>query len=291
MGQTGRNISSSSSSNPTSDEVTGSSNSNNSILRALSLLDPVLQFLTRASGHTSVPLKNLHHTIPALATAVPYLELRRLLHIGILTLHIEHTHTHTNTHTHNTKTKHDDHTDTDIDDDADANTNSCWKHVLERQWNNNDHATATTVPVPDNAIATGTDNDTENENETGSRRPTTRVVLFQFHLGFPSGDINTKLCGSTKTAAKRRLAALKRALKEEDAVQKKQKQKQKQKQQTKQQQQQQRLRKQKPKDGNENTNGNINTNEKAAEMMTSIVTTKNTTTDHAKTNTKRSNEG
>ena len=127
-------------------DSSSSSSENESILRSLQLLDPILQFLTKATGHIMVPLSTLQATIPS--AKVPFEHLEVLLRHGILRV---------------------------------APSNN--QPDFQNQW----------------------------EQQAQQFKPTT------FQIGFPSPDQgDTKLSGSTKTAAKRRLAALKRRLKAPD---------------------------------------------------------------------------
>ena len=192
------------------------------LIRSLNTLDPILQFLTRSSGQTSIPLRNLQATIPNstnLSVLVPYTRcLLRLVRYGVIAITVVVT----------TATTDDDEEEETVqttteylqlpamnqadDDDDDHDDDHEMLAELEHQWNTN-----TT-----NNIATGT----------------TFTTTFAFRIGFPSpistnNDSNHKndnsdtrrlLCGSTKTAAKRRLATLKRCLKQHE---KEQKQKQK----------------------------------------------------------------
>ncbi|VEU36400.1 unnamed protein product [Pseudo-nitzschia multistriata] len=138
------------------------------VVRSLSLLDPVLRFLTHATGQTLVPLEALRATIPGLSGRVPFEDLVRLVGHGILR--------------------------------AEAGgvlgrnggSNGCnHNDVLKEHWEQ--------TPSPSKAEADPDQKDSAS-----------------FLIGFPSGDANRKLCGSTKTAAKRRMAALRRCLREEE---------------------------------------------------------------------------
>ncbi len=119
----------------------------NPLCRTLTLLDPVLQFLTRATGQSMIPLKSMLSTIPN--KKISFDDLSSLLHYGILQLHP-------------------------------AGTLEVIPE-LKKQWERGKDCDAT------------------------------------FSIGFPSPD-EQRLSGSTKTAAKRRLAALKRKLKQKRKV-------------------------------------------------------------------------
>ncbi|KAL3922495.1 MAG: hypothetical protein SGILL_002172, partial [Bacillariaceae sp.] len=139
-----------------------------SLIRSLSLLDPVLQFLTKATGQTLVSLTNLQKTIPSLSQKVPWQHLESLLDFGILQVQA---------------------ISLAVGDEASeapaGEIDTCWKEELKQQW---------TQPQV---------------NKTDCR--------ISFQIGFPSGldgnETSKKLSGSTKTAAKRRLAALQKHLK------------------------------------------------------------------------------
>lgn len=137
------------------------------LIQSLSLLDPILQFLTRASGQTLVPLSNLHATIPTLSQKVPWQHVHSLIQYGILQIDVA------------------DSTGRDETTEAPANATRVAVRELQAQWirRNGDDSSATSSP------------------------PT------MICLGFPCGDADKSLCGSTKTAAKRRLAALKLRIK------------------------------------------------------------------------------
>jgi DEAD/DEAH box helicase domain-containing protein len=66
----------------TSDESNNSSNNNDTLFRSLQLLDPILQFLTRATGQSLVSLKTLQATLPS--AKLPYEHVKVLLQHDIL---------------------------------------------------------------------------------------------------------------------------------------------------------------------------------------------------------------
>lgn len=125
-----------------------STDENDLVIRSLQLLDPTLQFLTKATGQTLVSITSLHATIPS-TKAIPFPHVRQLVKHGILqALPLK-------------RSK-----EQELD--------------FEKQW-------------------------TQEQKEEQS-------TLFR--IGFPSPDGSTKrLSGSTKTAAKRRIAELRRKLK------------------------------------------------------------------------------
>ena len=152
------------------------------IFRSLSILDPILQFLTKATGQTLVPFGNLETTLPALSKVIPCEDCLCLVRFGILRVE--------------TLASGEEASPTLRDDDEaeghqqdppqkDFLTNQPWEVVLTNHWD---------------------------KKQSTSSPPLSPTL----HIGFPSGDTNKKLCGSTKTAAKRRLAALKRCLKAEE---------------------------------------------------------------------------
>ena len=153
-----------------------------SLIRSLSLLDPLLQFLTRATGQTVVPLSNLLNTIPK---KVPYDDLLTLLEYGIIQIQATPI-----TSSSNTTREQVEKDNTNVE----TNTVSCWKEDLKNDWNRK-------CPV-----------------SGGDTSPSDSSRRHTFKIGFPSGDsseVNRKLCGSTKTAAKRRMTALKQKIKQE----------------------------------------------------------------------------
>ena len=118
------------------------------LCRTLILLDPILQFLTKATGQNMVPLKSLLSTVPN--AKIPYADFLALLRHGVLQLHPSLT-----------------------DGERDGNN----IQELKKQWDLGKNCDA------------------------------------KFTIGFPSPD-ERRLSGSTKTATKRRLAALKRQIKQ-----------------------------------------------------------------------------
>jgi superfamily II DNA helicase RecQ len=125
-----------------------STNENDLVIRSLQMLDPTLQFLTKATGQTAVPIAILHATIPS-TKQIPFSHVQNLLEHGILQA-------------------------------FPLNRSKEQEQEFEKRWN-------------------------LKQNEKSSTA---------FLIGFPSpDDSKKKLSGSTKTAAKRRLAALKRNLK------------------------------------------------------------------------------
>eukprot|EP00980_Cylindrotheca_fusiformis_P028744 scaffold22641_cov206-Cylindrotheca_fusiformis.AAC.14 len=126
---------------------------NDLVIRSLQLLDPTLQFLTKATGQTTVAISTLHSTIPS-TRGIPFSHLQKLVEYGILQV-------------------------------VPPKRNKEKEQVFENQWNQKQ----------------------EEENVT------------DFRIGFPSPDDNQKrLSGSTKTAAKRRMAELRRKLKSASSV-------------------------------------------------------------------------
>jgi len=117
----------------------------NPVCQTMALLDPILQFLTRASGQSLVPLKNLLSTVPN--TKIPMDHVSMLLQYGVLQIHPP------------------------IASDDD---------ILDKLW------------------------------KAGKDCDSTSYVI-----GFPNPD-DQRLSGSTKTGAKRRMAHLKRRLKEDN---------------------------------------------------------------------------
>lgn len=118
------------------------------IVRSLKLLDPILQFLTKATGHSAIGIDKLHATLPA-TKQIPFAHVQTLLNNNILQA-------------------------------FPLNLSTDQEKELEEVWSKGKAA----------------------------------KVVTDFQLGFPSPDqSDKKLSGSTKTAAKRRLAELKRKLK------------------------------------------------------------------------------
>lgn len=131
-----------------------------SIIRALSLLDPILQFLTRSTGQTAVPLELVKATLPALKN-IPISHLHRLIKYEIIQIYP-------------------------------STLSNVQLKKFEAQW--------------------------LGENETDQQDSSVR----KFHIGFPNPEqsqSNKRLSGSTKSAAKRRLAELKRQLKNSNLAQ------------------------------------------------------------------------
>ena len=135
------------------------------IIRSLSILDPILQFLTKATGQTLVPFANLATTLPTFSKVIPYEDFCRLVRHGILRVE---------------KLTEGEETSSERENDEEVAKNQSLEDALTKYWDKSKHSSPVT-----------------------------------FYIGFPSGDTNKKLCGSTKVAAKRRLAALKRCLREE----------------------------------------------------------------------------
>lgn len=156
------------------------------IIRSLSILDPILQFLTKATGQTLVPFGNLRTTLPALSKVIPCEDFCRLVRFGILRVETlaggEDDAVLNNNNNGDTEDPRCEQQDATGDKPKDALAKS-WEDVLTTHW---------------------------------ADTPNSSSLPPAFHIGFPSGDTNKKLCGSTKTAAKRRLAALKRCLREEE---------------------------------------------------------------------------
>ncbi len=142
------------------------------IIRSLSILDPVLQFLTKATGQTLVPFANLATTLPTFSKVIPCEDFCRLVRYGILRAEKL---------TEGEETSSERENDDDVQQADETANNQSWEAVLIKHWEKSKNS----CPIT-------------------------------FYIGFPSGDTNKKLCGSTKVAAKRRLAALKRCLKEEE---------------------------------------------------------------------------
>ena len=160
------------------------------IFRSLSILDPILQFLTKATGQTIVPFGNLETTLPALSKIIPCEDFLRLVRFGILRVE-----TLASGEEASASFRDDDEVEGQEPDPSRDNflPNRPWEVVLTNYWD---------------------------KKQSASSPPLSPTL----HIGFPSGDTNKKLCGSTKTAAKRRLAALKRCLKTEEKRKQKQKQ-------------------------------------------------------------------
>ena len=111
------------------------------IIRSLSLLDPILQFLTRATGQTLVPLSSIQRTIPPpLSEKVPVLHLLSLLELGILQVQA--------TPASDTRSG-----------SGSSNQTNAWRDELKRQWNqsvnnnsnNNNNNNSSSNDTPGNA--------------------------------------------------------------------------------------------------------------------------------------------
>jgi superfamily II DNA/RNA helicase len=140
----------------------------------LSILDPILQFLTRATGQTLVPFGNLETTLPTLSKVVPCEDFKRIVRFGILRVEVL-----------TKRVEGDAPLQGDNENDKEQQEpNPDWEELLTKHWDSKGSSSCSQPPP-------------------------------LLHIGFPSGDANKKLCGSTKTAAKRRLAALRRCLKDE----------------------------------------------------------------------------
>ncbi|MGK3741680.1 MAG: ATP-dependent helicase YprA (DUF1998 family) [Bacillariaceae sp.] len=196
-----------------------STGSSSSIIRSLSILDPVLQFLTRASGQTLIPYQNLKKTIPSLSKAVPYKDFVHLIKFGILTI------IQTSSHDYEKEEeKEKEHQSQEEYMISSLSNNSNWEEEFKSQWNDEIRIAATNTTVDGGLLSSSSGDGSGGSGGSGESGGTR---LLNIHIGFPSGDTNKKLCGSTKTAAKRRLAALKRCLKEEEKRNKQQQQQQK----------------------------------------------------------------
>jgi DEAD/DEAH box helicase domain-containing protein len=155
---------------PASDNNTSDSATNEELLLALRLLDPLLQFLTKATGHTTVPLVTLKATLPGGVHQHPNLlsKIEQLSRHDLLNL--------------TKKTN------------ADANNLNANSSDLDPSSSNLD------LHWDDKEVRIGFPNPCTTNNSIPS-----------------DGNGNGKgLHGSTKTAAKRRLAALKRILKKQE---------------------------------------------------------------------------
>mmetsp|Transcript_34013 Transcript_34013/g.82469 ORF Transcript_34013/g.82469 Transcript_34013/m.82469 type:complete len:1203 (+) Transcript_34013:185-3793(+) len=125
-----------------------SSKDDHPIVRSLKLLDPILQFLTKATGQSAIGVDKLHTTLPA-TKQIPFANVQTLLNYNILQA-------------------------------FPLNLSKEQEKEFEEQWC---------------------------QGKTGTTRT-------DFQIGFPSPEGSDKrLTGSTKTAAKRRLAELKKKLK------------------------------------------------------------------------------
>jgi DEAD/DEAH box helicase domain-containing protein len=154
-----------------------------SLINSLSLLDPILQFLTRATGQTLVPLERLHQTMPTiqLSSKIPWLDLEALIDYGIIHVHVKAV-----AGDKETKQK------KGIDHVKDILP---WKNQLKEQWD--DH----------NQVM-------HQQTQTASSKKIEFLIGFHSGLDTNTSEENRKLCGSSKTAAKRRLAALKQRIKQ-----------------------------------------------------------------------------
>jgi len=144
------------------------------IFRSLSILDQILQFLTKATGETLITFENLESTLPSLVKVIPFEDFRSLVQFGILRVE--------NLSGEREALGLQGNVDTEQESicnhcDSHLRRNKEWEEILVKHW-----------------------------DKPSSSSPS-------LHVGFPSGEANKKLCGSTKTAAKRRLAALKRCMK------------------------------------------------------------------------------
>jgi ATP-dependent helicase YprA (DUF1998 family) len=155
------------------------------LIRSLSLLDPVLQFLTRASGHALVPLSNLHATIPTLSEKIPWDHVNSLIQYGILQVDVMKNHPDGDEPVSNTILR--------------RPTNVINEGDLQAAW-----TTKSDRVDPSSA-----------KNSSLTTLPPSKVSSI-LCLGFPSNEVDKSLCGSTKTAATRRLAALKRHIKKNE---------------------------------------------------------------------------
>ncbi|KAL3945608.1 MAG: hypothetical protein SGBAC_000348, partial [Bacillariaceae sp.] len=118
------------------------------IVRSLKLLDPILQFLTKATGQSAIGVDKLHATLPA-TKQIPFAHVQTLLKFSILQA-------------------------------FPLNLNLEQEKEFQEQW-------------------------CQGKKD---------IVATDFQIGFPSPEgSDSRLTGSTKTAAKRRLGALRRKLK------------------------------------------------------------------------------
>lgn len=132
--------------------MTSTKNDDDPIVRSLKILDPILQFLTKATGQSAIGIDKLHATLPA-TKRIPFAHVHTLLKYNILQA-------------------------------FPLNQNKKQQKDFENQWSCQ-------------------------QEETASK-------TTDFQIGFPSPDgSNKRLTGSTKAAAKRRFAELKRKLKAE----------------------------------------------------------------------------
>jgi DEAD/DEAH box helicase domain-containing protein len=155
------------------------------IFRSLSILDPILQFLTKATGQILVPFGNLETTLPALSKVIPCEDFLCLVRFGILRVEA-------------------------LASGEEASTTAL------RDDNDYDEAEGKQQDHPRDDLLTNHPWEVVLTNHWGKKQSSSSPSPPTIHVGFPSGDTNKKLCGSTKTAAKRRLAALKRCLKTEE---------------------------------------------------------------------------
>jgi DEAD/DEAH box helicase domain-containing protein len=161
------------------------------LIRSLSLLDPILQFLTKASGHAVVPLSNLHATIPTLSEKIPWEHVYSLIQYGILQVDVMKHNLDGNSIVGYDDTKRNNNPST---------SNFCIdKGVLQNEWTNSVDGVNPTSTM-------------EHSLSLSSKKVSSTMMIC---LGFPSGEVDKNLCGSTKSAATRRLAALKRRIKKE----------------------------------------------------------------------------
>ena len=176
---------------------------NSNIIRSLSILDPVLQFLTRASGQTLIPFQNLKKTIPSLSKAVPYKDFVHLIKFGILIIQTQTSAAAVQQTSSQSQQKiSTDDNDNDFEQEKEhqsqeeyissLSNSSNWEDEFESRWYD-----ATNSTGDDGLSSSSGGGGGVSSSESGT-------CLFHFHIGFPSGDTNKKLCGSTKTAAKRR---------------------------------------------------------------------------------------
>mmetsp|Transcript_13924 Transcript_13924/g.33366 ORF Transcript_13924/g.33366 Transcript_13924/m.33366 type:complete len:1080 (+) Transcript_13924:218-3457(+) len=171
-----------------------SSSPSSDVIRSLSLLDPMIQFLTRATGQTVVPLSNLQSSFPGgisrLSQLVPSDDMFRLIELGILQIEAS-----------RPSSSEPASSNVDATQAMDEETND-WKIAFVRQWTD-----------PRSIISNGDDDDAGSDPTESSTR------MWTFKIGFPSGEVDKKLCGSTKTAAKRRMVVLKQRLKQKQQQQ------------------------------------------------------------------------
>lgn len=161
-----------------------------SVVRTLSLLDPMIQFLTRATGQTVVPLSSLQGAFPGgrirLKQLVPCDDVVQLTELGVL--QIEAT-VCSSSPLSSRRSSNEDHQKIEEDKTSIAEKKSNWKTDFRKQWTG-EHDTCTGIDPSTNPS-------------------------WMFKIGFPSGEIDKKLCGSTKTAAKRRMLTLAQRVKEQ----------------------------------------------------------------------------